>query len=202
MRGRSVRAALVAAVSLMLAGSLVACSEEASTINAQMRQGDEKGYIEGDRRIEQVAPEDRTTTIELTGTTLEGEDWSSSDLAAEALVVNVWGSWCGPCVAEAPDLAEVAGEHEGSEDVAFIGVNVRDAVESARAFEDRFDIPYPSLRDDGGRTLAQLKGMATARPTTLVLDGQGRIAARANGQIDASTLRGMIDDVLAGEATG
>ncbi|MFK5647606.1 TlpA family protein disulfide reductase [Ornithinimicrobium sp. LYQ121] len=179
--------------------TLTACSDD-NTINAQMRQGDELGYVAGDGAVEQLVPEQRETTILLEGTTLEDEPWTSADHAGEVLVVNVWGSWCGPCIAEAPDLEAVASELvEAGEPVQFIGVNVRDSVPSALAFQEAKGVSYPSLVDDGGRTLAQLQGLAVARPTTMLLDGQGRLAARVNGQVDAATLRGLIDDVLESE---
>lgn len=185
-----------AAAALVLAG----CSDDGTSINDQMRQGDQKGYVSGSGLVEQLPPQERTTTIELDGTTLEDEPWTSQDHLGEVVVINVWGSWCGPCDAEAPDLAEVANDFsEAGEPVQFIGVNHRDSVPNAQAFEAKHGVPYPSLIDDGGRTLAQLQGLATARPTTMLLDGEGRVAARVNGQVDASTLRGLVEDVLAGE---
>ena len=190
--------ALTAALALTFL--LAACSDDGTSINDQMRQGDEKGYVGGDGRIEQLPPEDRATTIDLQGSTLEDEAWSSQGHLGEVVVVNVWGSWCAPCHAEAPDLVEVSTAYaEAGDPVQFVGVNARDSVPNAQAFERRYDVPYHSLQDDGGRTLAQLQGLATARPTTLLLDGEGRLAARVNGQVDASTLRGLIDDVLADE---
>lgn len=187
---------IAAAAALVLAG----CSDDGTSINDQMRQGDQKGYIRGSGLVEQLPPEERTTTIELEGTTLEDEPWSSEEHLGEVVVINVWGSWCGPCDAEAPDLATVATEFaEAGEPVQFIGVNHRDSVPNAQAFEAKHGVPYPSLIDDGGRTLAQLQGLATARPTTMVLDGEGRVAARVNGQVDATTLRGLVEDVLATE---
>ena len=195
-RPRPTVVALAAAVALTLG----ACSDGGTSINDQMRQGDQKGYVAGDGTIEALTPEQRDTVIALAGTTLEEEPWTSEDHAGEVLVVNVWGSWCGPCVAEAPDLEQVATElaEEGAP-VQFVGVNVRDTVANALAFQKVHEVPYPSLQDDGGRTLAQLQGLATARPTTMILDGEGRLAARVNGQVDASTLRGLVDDVLADE---
>lgn len=88
----------------------------------------------------------------------------------------------------------------GREPVRFIGVNSRDSVPSALAFQQAHGISYPSLQDDGGRTRAQLGGLAVATPSTIVLDGQGRVAARISGQVDASTLRGLVDDVLESES--
>lgn len=136
-------------------------------------------------------------SIELEGKTLEGESWSSAEALGEVLVINVWGSWCGPCVAEAPDLVAVHAHFEETGDpVSWIGVNDRDTTNAALAFEERYGIPYPSLADDGGKSLLQLQGMANARPSTLVLDRQGRLAARVSGQIDDTTLQGLVEDVL------
>jgi thiol-disulfide isomerase/thioredoxin len=189
---------------LLAVGALLAgCSEEGSTINAQMREGDQKGYVAGDGSIESLTPEQRSTRVALEGTTLEDEQWTITDLSGSVVVVNVWGSWCGPCIAETPDLEEVAaGLREAGEPVQFIGVNSRDSVPSAQAFQEKYDVSYPSLQDDGGRTRAQLGSIAVATPTTLVVDGQGRLAARVSGQVDAATLRGLVDDVLAGETAG
>lgn len=160
----------------------------------------DKGFVSGDGQIRTLAPEERDAPVELSGRDLAGDPLDLADLRGSVVVVNVWGSWCGPCDAEAPDLVEVSQDYaEAGDPVQFVGVNHRDSIPNAQAFERKHGVPYPSLQDDGGRTLAQLQGLATARPTTMVLDGQGRLAARVNGQVDASTLRGLVDDVLAGE---
>ena len=188
---------LLAAAALALAG----CSDEGSSIDAQMRQGDQKGYVAGDGTIEALTPGQRETVVTLEGTTLEGEPWSSADHRGQVVVINVWGSWCGPCIEEAPALEQVASDlREAGEPVRFIGVNSRDSVPSALAFQQAHGISYPSLQDDGGRTRAQLGGLAVATPSTIVLDGQGRVAARISGQVDASTPRGLVDDVLESES--
>jgi thiol-disulfide isomerase/thioredoxin len=188
---------LLAAAALALAG----CSDDGSSINEQMRQGDQKGYVAGDGTIEALTPGQRETVVTLEGTTLEGEPWSSADHRGQVVVINVWGSWCGPCIEEAPALEQVASDlREAGEPVRFIGVNSRDSVPSALAFQQAHGISYSSLQDDGGRTRAQLGGLAVATPSTIVLDGQGRVAARVSGQVDASTLRGLVDDVLESES--
>lgn len=190
-------------VPLLAAVLLAGCSEEGGTINAQMREGDQKGYVAGDGSVESLTPDQRTTRITLGGTTLEDEPWTIEDHAGTVVVVNVWGSWCGPCIAETPDLEQVASEMEqAGEPVQFVGVNSRDSVPSAQAFQQTHDVSYPSLQDDGGRTRAQLGSLAVATPTTLVVDGEGRLAARVSGQVEAATLRGLIEDVLAGEPGG
>ncbi len=190
------RTALLPTAMLAVAITVAGCSN--NTVEAQARAGDDKGYISGDGAVQVVTPERRGEAIDLEGTTLEGESWSSQEERGGVLVVNVWGSWCGPCQAEAPDLERVYADYvEAGEPVGFIGVNDRDSVPTALAFQDAKGISYPSLVDDGGLTLLDLGGYAQARPTTLVLDPRGRVAARVAGQVDAATLDGLVEDVLA-----
>lgn len=202
MRARTGLTGTTLALCLVLAG----CSDGGNTINAQAREGNQEGYVSGDGTVEQLPPESRTLTIELDGEAIVGEDdsgevqlepWSSTQARGEVLVINVWGSWCPPCVAEAPDLKN-AYEHfeESGDPVQFIGVNDRDSASAALAFERRYEMPYPSLADDGGGTLLDLQGMGNARPSTLILDREGRLAARVAGQVDDATLQGLVQDVL------
>ncbi len=176
---------------------LSGCSDEPNSIAEQARAGDDKNYIAGDGSVSAVAPAQRETVIDLAGTTLEGEPWTSAEAQGEVLVINVWGSWCGPCIAEAKDLEAVYSEFtEADEPVQFIGVNDRDSVPTALAFQEAKGVSYPSLEDDGGQTLLDLQGLANARPSTLVLDPEGQVAARVLGQVDDSTLRALVQDVL------
>lgn len=188
-----------AAVALAASLTLVAgCTDDGNTINEQARAGDQKGYISGDGTVQQLVPADRTVTVDLSGTTLEGEPWSTADHRGEVVVINVWGSWCAPCKEEAPELqaawSELSESHAGK--VQFIGVNDRDGVETAKAFQESKGLTFPSLADDGGASLLALRGMANARPSTLVLDADGKVAARVLGPVDEATLRGMVEDVL------
>ncbi len=190
--------AAVAAGALSLGVS--ACSTDANTIAAQAKSGDGKGFVSGDGTIEHLALDRRSAPLTLSGTTLTGTAWMVADAADKVLVLNVWGSWCGPCVAEMPHLQQVWSQvSSAGKPVQFMGINYRDGAETARAFMRVNKITYPSLEDDGGRTLLALRGKASATPTTLVLDRRGRIAARVSGPVTAATLAGLVDDVL-GEA--
>jgi thiol-disulfide isomerase/thioredoxin len=187
--------AVVAVGALCLGVS--ACSSDANSIAAQARSGDGKGFVSGDGSIERVAPGDRSVALSLGGTTLQGPPWRVSDARDKVLVLNVWGQWCGPCVAEMPHLQQVWSRMSASgAPVQFMGINYRDGVETAKAFLRANKITYPSLEDDGGRTLLALRGKANTTPTTLVLDRQGRIAARVSGPVTAATLSGLVNDVL------
>jgi thiol-disulfide isomerase/thioredoxin len=157
----------------------------------------DKGYISGDGTVTLMAPGDRNDPVAFAGTTLRGARFDVTDHRGEVVVVNVWGSWCPPCIAEAPALERVW-EQTRSKDVQFVGVNTRDQVAAARAHERRFGVSYPSIDDDSGRVLLSFRGTLppVATPSTLVLDKEGRVAARVLGPVSAATLRGVVDDVL------
>ena len=81
----------------------------------------------------------------------------------------------------------------------FIGVNVRDQAAAANAFINNYQIPYPNMLDTNGDMVSLLSGVLPpqATPSTGVLDAEGRAAARVVGEVDASALKGLIEDVLA-----
>ena len=188
-------AAVLAGAALTVTG---ACSSDPNSVEAQAKAGDRKGYISGDGSIEQIDRANRGAPVALTGTTLEGKPWSMKGKEGTVLVVNVWGSWCPPCIEEAPALQRAwEGVQAKKLDVAFIGLDTQESPESGLAFQNANKITYPSLAYDGGVPLLALQGKAVATPTTLVLDGEGRIAARVSGPVTTSTLLGLVDDVLA-----
>lgn len=181
--------------------SLGACSTDASSVAEQAKAGDGKGYVAGDGTVEQLDPARRGTPIALSGTTVEGAPWSmSADAPGKVVVVNVWGSWCPPCVEEQPQLQQVwAGLQSAHAPVAFIGIDTLEGPETGLAFMRANNVTYPSLSNPAskGQPMLALQGKASATPSTLVLDPQGRIAARVLGQTTAGTLRAIVDDVLA-----
>lgn len=131
------------------------------------------------------------------GQLLDGSDFESSALRGRVVVYNLWGSWCGPCRTEAPGLAKVA--DETSQDTTFLGITVRDNADAARAFERNFNIPYDSISpdDSSGALLALGRVLnAAAIPSTLVLDRQGRVAARVIGPVSEATLRALVVRVI------
>lgn len=88
--------------------ALGACSSDPNSIAQQAKQGDQKGYIAGNGAIEQIPVAQRLKPITLEGTTLDGKDWSSTTARGkDVVVVNLWGSWCPPCITEIPEFEKV-----------------------------------------------------------------------------------------------
>lgn len=199
---RTARAAASLAVVAALTAGLVACTND--PLAEQYRAGDNKGYIAANGfQTKEWPADERTAPVEFEGVTETGETVGSADYAGGVLVVNFWYAACGPCRAEAPDLEEAYGAFAG-ENVAFLGINTADSAEAAAAFAETYDVTYPSLITIDDRAVKLAFAASTpiqATPTTLVLDGEGRVAARIIGEIsDASILETMIRTVLEEQA--
>jgi len=161
-------------------------------------EGDPRARAEGGSVIEEYAVEDRPAGEPFQAQLLSGKRLDSATLKGKVVVYNVWGSWCAPCVAEAPDLVEVANEFAG--EVTFVGINVRDNDAAAKAFEREHRVPYDSITSgDSAEAMGAFQNAlaAAAVPTTLIVDREGRVAARAIGPVTATTLRNLLEPVLA-----
>lgn len=157
------------------------------------------GFVSGDGTITVVPVGQRKPAPAIQGDTLDGSTWSSSQAAGKVIVYNVWGSWCAPCRAEAPELQAAA--EKTADKAVFIGLNTRDVDSAApRLFNKNNGVTYPSIFDPDGRLLLGFAGELppSAIPTTLLVDGEGRIAARVVGATTTTTLVGLVDDIAGG----
>lgn len=181
--------AIVAAAALLLAG----CT---SADGLATKYGDGQGYVSGDGAYLEIPAESREAPISFSGPTIDGTTFGSEDLVGQVAVVNFWYAGCPPCRVEAPDLAALS---EDLADVPFVGVNVYDTADVARTFNAENGIEYPSILDvaSGSVQLAFAGDVPpNAVPTTLVLDAEGRVAARISGLVrDPEILRAMIERV-------
>lgn len=185
--------ALLLAVALPSALVLAGCSNDVGSSGNQ-------GYVAGKGIITSVKAADRKQPGEVAGRTLDGKQVSLADFRGKVVVVNVWGSWCGPCRAEAPMLAQ-ASRDLARKGVVFLGIDSRDpSKDAAKAFVRRFDVPYPSLYDQQGSTLLAFRGTLTPNsvPSTVVVDPQGRVSGSVLGSLTRTTLDDLVDDASSG----
>lgn len=186
---RPLAVALVGVAALLLA----ACSGNSGSNDSSTR------YVAGDGSTTLLDPAERGAAPKVSGTTLDGSALDLASFRGKVVVVNVWASWCAPCRAEAGALENVYSQ-ERSRGVEFVGIvsGGKDSIDNAKAFTRKFQVSYPSLYDADNSLVLAFRGQLppAAIPTTLVLDREGRVAARALGEVDRSRLLGMIEPVL------
>jgi peroxiredoxin len=200
MTGRFPKARAVASALLVagLIAGLAACTSD--PLADQYREGDNKGFVAADGfRVVEIPVDERTDPVEFTGVLDNGETTSNADYAGDVMVVNFWYAGCAPCRVEAAELAAADAAFEG-QDVAFLGVNLYDGAAASRAFAEKYGVEYPSAlaTEDGSIKLAFAGEVPlSAVPSTLVLDKQGRVAARIIGQLEeASILETLVRETL------
>jgi thiol-disulfide isomerase/thioredoxin len=121
-------------------------------------------------------PESRGGVSGIAGPSLlrEGATVGIDDYAGKVVIINIWGSWCGPCREEMPGL-QLVQEQTGA---VVLGIDVRDERQAATDFVRDRGVVFDSIYDQPGRTLARLSGYPrNTVPSTLVLDEQQRVAA-------------------------
>jgi len=206
MRSRSAlpSAALAAALVLLSAG----CSSTrqgspevlSGTAVPDSTSSDASSFVGGTGLATRIAVGKRQTAPDLRGKDLQGKGIGLSSYRGKVVVMNIWGSWCDPCRAEAKGLEQVyrATEAQG---VRFVGINTRDPViANARAFESTYKITYPSLYDPEGKLVLKLPPGTVnpqAIPSTLIIDRQGRIAVRILRPVGESELGSLVRSVAA-----
>lgn len=196
---RAPRRTLITVGALAAALTLSACTGDAG---GRSLGGGGTNFVTDTGGIATVAEGKRTTAPRLSGKDLTGKPLDLADYKGKVVVLNLWGSWCAPCRAEARYLAEVA-EETKSKGVEFIGINRDRQTGPALAFEKDYEVGYPSFFDPNGKLILKFpKGSLNpqAIPTTIVIDREGRIAARALTPLDDKQLRSMIDPVVAEKA--
>lgn len=165
------RRAVVAIVALLL---LAGCS---STKDAVAVGGNFEFVAPGGQTtILYDPPANRGRVTGISGESLlnEGRTVGLDSYPGKVMVINIWGSWCGPCRAEMPQLQFVQDQTEA----VVLGIDVRDDRAAATDFVRDRAITFDSIFDAPGRTLAALRGYPrNTVPSTLVLDRQHRVAA-------------------------
>jgi thiol-disulfide isomerase/thioredoxin len=147
-----------------------------------------------------VPKDQRTPAPKLTFSDIPGARRQFSYFKGKVLVVNFWATWCAPCRAEMPELVKAYGEYRGR-GVEFVGAanEPRSAKAKVREFMQGMEIAFPVWLEASEEHLKAL-GVGPGLPATVIVDAQGRVAARIVGVTDAAQLRELLDRILSEQA--
>jgi peroxiredoxin len=155
------------------------------------------GFGAGDQATTWIAPSQRSSVDQVTGSLLDGSAFNLSQWRGHVVVINFWGSWCSPCTQEVPSLEAVYRDNEKN-GVEFLGVDIKESPASAESFIRTHHVTYPSLSDPSNLIALRFHGLPpNATPTTVVLDREGRIAARHSGSILFTYLHDLVARAVA-----
>lgn len=189
--GGAQRLGVACLVAAAIAAPLAGCSSPSKPVSIGA------GQVAGSQTTGVLPAERRPVAPSLTGSLLTGEPFELLSQRGRVVVINTWGSWCAPCRAEAAALEQVYADTRDS-GVFFLGINVRDNRPAAAAFQRTFRVSYPSVFDGSGSILAQFRELPPAAvPSTLVLDRQGRVAARFIGGVRVDDLLPVVQQISA-----
>ena len=195
MRKLFVRSIGFAAAAALAVVPLAGCSES-------VKMGT-PSYTSTDGTVTEYKLGNRAPAVKWFGIDDNQQSLSYANLSGAVVVMNFWYAGCPPCRVETPALVDLSKTFAGK--AQFVGVDVRDSLDTARAFKRTFGVSYPTILDAStGDVVLAFTGVVTpsAVPTTIVIDRQGRVAGRILGNADKETLKSMISRVVAEPAAG
>lgn len=151
-------------------------------------------YLDGNTNAVYYQPGHQHLAPDFSGTTLTGQPLRFTSYRGKVVVLNFWGSWCGPCRSEAATLTVAANQYQRS-GVEFLGVDIQDNVASASAFVRQHAIGYPIVSDPNDLVPLAFGSSVpiAATPTTLVIAASGHVVGAVFGEVtyaELSTLLG------------
>ncbi|MFY0544242.1 TlpA family protein disulfide reductase [Brevibacillus sp. H7] len=128
---------------------------------------------------------------------LDKQTYQLSGSREKPLVINFWASWCGPCRMEAPDLRKLYLKYRQQLDFYAVNVTSNDDPDSAKAFVDAYQLPFPIPMDMNGEVASKYR--VNAFPTTYLVDKNGVIRQKIIGMIEPARFEQELKALISGK---
>ena len=184
----------------LLAGSLLAVVAGCSGVTDAVDQsaGGQFRYHNVTAHGKTISEGSRKTVGKVTGELLSGGTYSLAAQTGKVVVLNFWGSWCGPCQIESPQFDSLYRKVKAT-GVEFVGLDVKETTRSKpESFIRDNQITYPNVWDPNAKTAIQLgKVPMVGLPWTVVVDKQQRVAAVYSGPVLPADLQPVLTSLIA-----
>jgi thiol-disulfide isomerase/thioredoxin len=164
------------------------------------------GAIAGERWIGQISYQETAVfqpgeEIEITGPTLSGDTFDLRSLRGKVVLVDFWATWCGPCIAEHPNILAAYERHHNA-GFEVVGVSLDQSREALSNFVQKHKIPWPQIffpetADQGWKNPLARKYGINSIPTLFLVNREGRIVA-ANEELRGTRLEPAVAALLSG----
>ena len=186
----------VLGMAIMMAGAISACNAGNKTANESVSTEAQTDSKKADESKAADSKKEDVSFPEFSAKTVEGEEISNDVFKDSKLtVVNVWGSWCGPCVQEIPELQKLS-ENMKDKNVNVIGI-AQDAGSNFQAVKEVLDkskVTYQNIIPSG--PTEDFVMSLQAFPTTFFVDSQGKIVYAIQGSKNLEGFTQIVDDLL------
>ena len=187
---------LVLGMAIMMAGAISACNAGNKTANESVSTEAQTDSKKADESKAADSKKEDVSFPEFSAKTVEGGGISNDVFKDSKLtVVNVWGSWCGPCVQEIPELQKLS-ENMKDKNVNVIGI-AQDAGSNFQAVKEVLDkskVTYQNIIPSG--PTEDFVMSLQAFPTTFFVDSQGKIVYAIQGSKNLEGFTQIVDDLL------
>jgi cytochrome c biogenesis protein CcmG, thiol:disulfide interchange protein DsbE len=142
---------------------------------------------------EQIRAEARTAAPDFTLLDLEGKPRQLSSFRGKVVLLDYWATWCAPCKVEVPHLVALQKRY-GPQGLQIIGISMDDDAAPVRTFARDFSVNYPIVL--GNADLAQSYGGVLGLPVAFLIDREGRIVKRLDGDVKLQGLESEIAELV------
>ncbi len=135
----------------------------------------------------------QVSTANIRFTDLDGQPHTLADYRGQLVLVNFWGTWCGPCLVEIPLLIEAQKIH-GARGLQVLGPAM-DKPEAVRAYRDQVQLPYPVFAGDA-ETAAAMEMLGDTQgglPFSVLISPTGEVLYRQSGEFNREELKELIE---------